>query len=219
MVRADETDLLPTVVKRGVKKLLDREGINSTDDAVDAAVGRIESITTNTSDPGACELIEFLKEPEMLRDLDTDDTPIISKGMDILLPDEIIDVDAAPEPAQKKQKISAFDVMTGKTDKKGVEYIQYETEIDREEEDISYQILHRLYDHLKEIGLGYRDQKQHVKLKSNMQKIKNTLCFVQKYWKVLLRAEFPVLKQGVNDDFSTSKFLEKLQQTKRKSTK
>lgn len=207
-------------MKKGVQKLLDKQqGKDATDDDVDAAVERIEAITTNTSDPGACDLLEFLKEPETLKDLDSDDTPIMSKGIDILLPDEIIDADAATEHVHKKQKVCAFAIMTGKTDEKGVEYLQYETDIDREDENIDKQILHHLYDYLVEIGLGYRDNKQKKKLETNMEKIKNTLCFVQKYWKVLLRAEFPVLKKGTHHDFSSSMFLSALQKTKRKGTK
>ena len=33
-----------------------------TDDALDAAIGRIETITADASDPGACNLVEFLHE-------------------------------------------------------------------------------------------------------------------------------------------------------------
>ena len=100
-------------------------------------------------------------------------------------------------------------------DYKFVEYLRYETDLD-EEACIDTQILHYLYDYLEEIKLGYRDEKQKNKLVTNIQKIKNTLCFVQKYWKVLLRAEFPTLP---DNQFSSSKFISALIGMKRMGTK
>ena len=84
-----------------------------TDDALDAAIGRIETITADASDPGACNLVEFLHEGDTLKDLHSDSTPIITKGIYILLPDEIINVDVInvdppTKPAKKKQKTCAF---------------------------------------------------------------------------------------------------------------
>ena len=190
-----------------------------TDDALDAAIGRIETITADASDPGACNLVEFLHEGDTLKDLHSDSTPIITKGIYILLPDEIINVDVInvdlpTKPAKKKQKTCAFKAMMGK-DYKFVEYLRYETDLD-EEACIDTQILHYLYDYLEEIKLGYRDEKQKNKLVTNIQKIKNTLCFVQKYWNVLLRAEFPTLP---DNQFSSSKFISALTGMKRMGTK
>lgn len=190
-----------------------------TDDALDAAIGRIETITADASDPGACNLVEFLHEGDTLKDLHSDSTPIITKGIYILLPDEninvdVINVDLPTEPAKKKQKTCAFKAMMGK-DYKFVEYLRYETDLD-EEACIDTQILHYLYDYLEEIKLGYRDEKQKNKLMTNIQKIKNTLCFVLKYWKVLLRAEFPTLP---DNQFSSSKFISALTGMKRMGTK
>ena len=109
----DHSDLLLTFVKKGVKKLFEKEGKDVTDDALDAAIGRIETITADASDPGACNLVEFLHEGDTLKDLHSDSTPIITKGIYILLPDEninvdVINVDLPTEPAKKKQKTCAF---------------------------------------------------------------------------------------------------------------
>ena len=46
----------------GVKKLFEKEGKDLTDNALDAAIGRIETITADASDPGACNIVEFLHE-------------------------------------------------------------------------------------------------------------------------------------------------------------
>mmetsp|Transcript_4956 Transcript_4956/g.8126 ORF Transcript_4956/g.8126 Transcript_4956/m.8126 type:complete len:80 (-) Transcript_4956:1634-1873(-) len=55
-VIANKSDHLLTVVKKGVEELLQIEGKDSNDDAVDAAIGRIQAITTNNSDPVASDL-------------------------------------------------------------------------------------------------------------------------------------------------------------------
>eukprot|EP00984_Skeletonema_dohrnii_P019673 scaffold9466_cov85-Skeletonema_dohrnii-CCMP3373.AAC.1 len=208
-VIAKESDLLLSVVKNGVAKLLKREGKDPTDKAVDAAIKRIESITTNTTDPGACDLLDFIGEPDStLKALNGADTPILTDGIDILLPKEIIDVDVSTEPLQKKQKTCAFAAMMGKNDK-CVKYLQYVEDLDKEQH-IDEQIKQMMYGYLEDIGLGYRDDKQEAKLKSNTTKIKQVLCFVQNYWKVLLRAEFPHLPAGSDIDFSSSKFISEL---------
>jgi hypothetical protein len=221
-VVAKESDLLRTVVRNAVVKLLKSEGKDAADSDVDAAIKRIQAITTNTTDPGASDLIEFLESPDAtLEALNTKDTPILADGIDIHLPKEIINVDDdsdAPEPALKKQKVCAFAMLMGTTAEKGVEYLRSEKDIDKEE-NIDGQILHKLYEHLEEIGLGYRDINQRKRLEANMQIIKNTLCFVQKYWKVLLRAEFPDLPKGKDDNFTLSKFISALQETVRRSAK
>ncbi len=86
--------------------------------------------------------------------------------------------------------------------RKGCRISRLEKDIDKEEH-IDGQILQKLYEHLEEIGLGYRDNNQQKRLEANTQIIKNSLC---KYWKVLPRAEFPDLQKGKDDDFTLSKF-------------
>ena len=150
----------------------------------------------------------------MLKDVNSDTTPIVTKGIDILLPDETIAIDVEIEPAQKKQKVCAFATIMGKNDMH-VQYLEYVQDIDKKAH-IDEQILHYLYDYIQGIGLGYRDQKQRSQLSANVQKIKNTLCCVQKYWKVLLRAEFPSIP---DNEFSSSKFITSLQEMNRTGSK
>lgn len=96
-------DLLLTVVKKGVEELIKIEGTHATDNAADAAIGRIQAITTNNVDPVASDLMKFLQVPEAtLEALDSNDTPILMKGIDIHLPSD----DA---PSRKKQKAGSSD--------------------------------------------------------------------------------------------------------------
>jgi hypothetical protein len=122
-VVAKESNLLRTVVRNAVVKLLNSEGKDAADSDIDAAIKRIEAITTNTTDPGASDLIEFLESPDTrLEALNTNDTPILADGIDIHLPKEIINVDDysdEPEPALNKQKVCAFVMMMGTTAEKG----------------------------------------------------------------------------------------------------
>lgn len=220
MVIADESDSLLAVVEKAVAKFIRHQGKEPNTDAINAAIKRIQAITTSIGDPLACDLHEFLSEPKAtLANLNSKTTPILEGGININLPDEeVINVDDDPAtssaPPPKKQKIDAFAAMMGSTTF-GVSYLQYEEDMDQTLQ-IDEQIKHVLYVQLEQMGLGYRDQKQHSKLKANTEKIKNTLCFVQKYWKVLLRADFPHLPQG---DFAHSKFISSLQDTRRTSTK
>ena len=219
MVIANKCDPLLTVVKKAVTKLIKREGKDATDSAVDAAIKRIQSITTRIGDPCACDLLEFLHEPDAtLENLNSTNTPILEGGIiHINILNEPIDIDDEPitssAPPAKKPKIDAYDVMLGKTAVK-VNYLQYDENIDGEAQ-IDEQIKRQIYILLEEMGLGYRDDKQKRKLATNTQKIKNTLCFVQKYWKVLLSAEFPHLPKGRDTNYAQSKFISALQGTTR----
>ena len=65
-----------------------------------------------------------------------------------------------------------------------------ELDIDKERE-INEQVLAEVYEVFKEVELGYHSNDQKEMLITNAEKLKNTLCFVQKYWKVLLHAEYP----------------------------
>ena len=113
-VIANKSDHLLTVVKKGVEELLQIEGKDSNDDAVDAAIGRIQAITTNNSDPVASDLYKFLKVTEAtLEALNSNDTPILKEGIDIHLPNDINSGDHAP--SSKRQKVESSDGCTNNT--------------------------------------------------------------------------------------------------------
>ncbi|KAL7538123.1 hypothetical protein ACHAXR_008302 [Thalassiosira sp. AJA248-18] len=66
----------------------------------------------------------------------------------------------------------------------------------------------------EEIGLGYCDGKQKEALTKNATNIVNTLCFVEKHWKVLFLADRPHIPDG-EDSFPSSKLLSCLAETTR----
>ncbi len=109
-VISKKSDHLLTVVKKGVEELIKIEGNHATDNnAVDAAIGRIQAITTNNVDPVASDLMKFLQVSEAtLEALNSNDTPIFMKGIDIHLPSD----DA---PSRKKQRIGSSDGCTNNT--------------------------------------------------------------------------------------------------------
>ena len=59
----------------------------------------------------------------------------------------------------------------------------------------------------EEIELGYTDGKQKKTLETNAKHICDFLCFVQKYWKVLVRAEFQRIPIGP-ENFKDSPLLQ-----------
>ena len=74
-------------------------------------------------------------------------------------------------------------------------------EVDKQIKEATYQVL-------EEIEFGFADPKQEDKLRSNSGTISNALCFIQRHWKVLMRAEFPRIPDSSHDTFSQSKMLQ-----------
>ena len=93
-----------------------------------------------------------------------------------------------------------------------MEYLQWEGDIDVQTE-IQEQIKQKLYSLFEGIELGYSDRGQQDRLITNAGHIQSTLCFVQKYWNVLFRAEFPFIPD--TEEYPTSKLLIALQTTSR----
>ena len=58
----------------------------------------------------------------------------------------------------------------------------------------------------EEIELGYSSNDQKVKLEGNAVLLMKSLCYVQKYWKVLFRADYPHIPTGT-EGFASSKLL------------
>ena len=83
--------------------------------------------------------------------------------------------------------------------------------VDLEKEtDIQKQLTATLYSTWKEYGLGYCNGNQEAQLRTNTAKIRDTLCFVQKHWGVLLRADFPTIPQETDEGFHACILLNKL---------
>ena len=96
-------------------------------------------------------------------------------------------------------------------------FLNVEIHIDLEQE-IDEQITEKLYSIFEEIDLGYHDPGQEKKLRANAGHLKNTLCFVQKFWKALFRVDFPRIPDG-EVDYAESKLLTSLCTTTRKKQK
>ena len=71
------------------------------------------------------------------------------------------------------------------------------------------QILDKIYEVCGEIELGYWSNDQKVKLEGNDQLLMRSLCYVQKHWKVLFRADYPHIPTGA-EGFELSKLLSTL---------
>ena len=81
-----------------------------------------------------------------------------------------------------------------------------EKDIDKEPE-VDEQILANVYEVFKEIELGYCSNDQKEIMQTNAGHLKNTLCFVQKHWKVLFRSEYPHIP---TEEFKCSRLLNAL---------
>ncbi|KAL7547981.1 hypothetical protein ACHAWF_011257 [Thalassiosira exigua] len=222
-VSANEDDLMLETVKKAIRKLLEKEtpGGAISPDAVDSAVKRIKSISCDAADKGSPNLLEFLFNSGGTWDaLNSIQTPIFKLGLYIELPKEDATNDGllggTGEPPAKKAKVNGVDVLMGKV-LLDLSYLEYEGDLDKKQE-IDQVILEKLYALFREIGLGYRDDKQRNRLKTNSQTIKNALCFVTKHWGSLLRAEFPHIPTG-KDGFASSKLLQSLVDTEKRAKK
>ena len=111
--------------------------------------------------------------------------------------------------------MSLGDVLSKKVVKKKVLKLVIDLDVDPS---LDVQICDKLYSIFEEIDLGYADNGQKKALENNAQHLKNSLCFIQKFWKVLVRAEFPIIPDS-NEDFSESKLLNALAETTRKKRK
>ena len=84
-----------------------------------------------------------------------------------------------------------------------MQYLLYERDVDKHQE-IDEQLMEKLYSIYIEIELGYYDPRQKAQLETNTRHIKNVLCFIQKHWKVLMRADFPTIPDADSEDFVSS---------------
>ena len=94
-----------------------------------------------------------------------------------------------------------------------LQYLQYEWNVDKQQE-IDEQCKEKVFDLYEAIGLGCDILRQKKQLDSNVMHVKNAMCFIQKHWKVLLRAEYPNIPDN-GEEYVQSKVLEALAETTR----
>ena len=196
---------LESALKQALQKYMKREKQvdEVTPAALDAALKRIKSVLCHGSD-----LTEYVSAA--LEDLDSNDTKIFKMGFDVMLSPEVT---SAPDKKKSKTLVSLGDVLSKKVvKKKFLKQLVIDLDVDPS---LDVQICDKLYSIFEEIDLGYADNKQKKALETNAQHLKNSLCFIQKFWKVLVRAEFPIIPDS-NEDFSESKLLNALTETTRK---
>ena len=184
--------------------------VNSTaTEDVDNAFNRVKSVTCNGSD-----LTDFVIDDHncYLGAMNSPDTPIFKMGIDILL----TPVETTPDTTTKKTKLINPLAVLMKEVQLELRYLELtEKDVDKEPE-VDEQILAKLYGLFMEMEVGYYNNDQEEKLIKNAGHLKNTLCFVQKYWKVLIRAEYPHIPTG---DYKSSMLLNAitdLERTKKK---
>jgi len=206
---ADENDLLHDFVKRAVRRFRKKdagvESLEVEDAEVEKAFRRVSSVTCEGYD-----LSEYVHNPAAsLHDLNSTDTPIFSSGIDILLPPTTNSL--TENPKKKAKLVCSRDVLLRKVVvPQSMDFLQWEGDIEIEP-DIQDQIKQKLYSLFEEIDLGYCDPAQESKLSTNAGHLQSTLCFIQKHWKVLLRADFPFIPD--TEEYHQSKLLLSLQGT------
>ena len=187
-----ENDLFCSTILKALKKYLKSDDEDYDDAAAEIALGRINTIGCNKVREH-CNLIEWLEDDDVtLCDLDSTSTPILKSGLDIILEPKTGERKSLTAPRRKKQVGSVADVLMKKT-LLPVSYLECEVEVDGKL-NLQQQLRVGLVQVMKDVfHLGYCDEKQRGQLRNNLGHINNVLCFVQKYWKVLVRKEFPEL--------------------------
>lgn len=209
-VYAEEDDLLLHTVKSALNQLIKKEECDH-DDA-DTAFKFVKMVSCCAS-----ELDDLLSHPKSTIDkLNSSDTPILTKGIDVLLPPKEVPEQLLTNTG-KKAKHSSSDVLMGRVVLNQA-YLKFEHKSregkQSKDPQIDEQILEDLYTYYEEIELGWRDERQEKLLRKNAQTIKNALCFCQKHWDVLLRAKFLKIPSTV-DGFESSKLLQLVANTTR----
>jgi hypothetical protein len=181
-------------VKKAVTKFVAKNNPAFEVEDIADALKRIKSIECNNSG-----LLEFIGEPDAtIGELNSPDTPIFAcrwkfnnLPLKITLPPSQSETPAA---SKKKAKVALADVLMGRV-VLNMKYLEYITDVDKRQE-INEQIKEKVYSFYEEIGLGYCDAKQEEALSKNATQIVNTLCYVEKHWKVLFRADRPRIPDG-----------------------
>ena len=165
---AEEDERLFDITKDSIKQAL---GINNED--LENGAKLMKAISCND-----CDLTGLISHPKStLGSLDSNDTPIFRRGLDIILPPIIYEVSVPPSKNAKEK--SFFDVLMGK-EVLNLKYLQNVQDADKAQE-IDEQSREKVYDLYKEIGLGYDIPRQSQQLEMNAMHVKNAMCFIQKH--------------------------------------
>lgn len=201
-VWAEEEERLLDVTKDAMK-----QGLGIDADDLDSEATCIKSVSCED-----CDLTFLLHHPKStMGRLDSKHTPIFISGVDITLPPIRYEMPPA-ESTPKKAKKSALDVLVGK-EVLNLQYLQCKYDADKSQE-INEQCKEKVYAFYEEIDLGHSNPRQKDQLSKNATHIKKAMCFIQKHWKVLLRASFPKIPDS-GEDYVNSKLLEALAETNR----
>ena len=207
-VWADKDENLLVVTKDAMKQALDIK-----EEDLESESEWIKAISCKS-----CDLTALISHPRStMGNLDSMESPIFRHGVDVILPPIVYEL-SAPAPSSKKAKTkSAIDVLLGRAVLK-LKYLQYEWNVDKPQE-IDEQCKEKVYEIYEAIGLGHDIPRQKKQLETNAMHVKNAMCFIQKHWKVLVRAEYPNIPDS-GEDFIQSKVLITLAETscKKKST-
>jgi len=185
-------ELFKNVITYAIRKWLEKrlkasggDPIAVSDDDVDIALGKVISIECNGSDLTD----EFEDADATLGEMDSPRTPI-SEGFDVIVKWTLADKKTS-EPAKKKYKYGAHDVLLKKV-AMDMKYLEKVIDPDVDEK-IDGQIITFLYSFFAEKNMGYVSPQQKKQLRTNSMKLKNVMCFIEKHWKLLMLAEFPVI--------------------------
>jgi hypothetical protein len=209
-IPAKKEDLLCDFVRRAIRRFCKKDPGVETLQVEDAAVDEAFKRVTVVSCVGY-DLTDLVQNPAAsLEALNSNDTPLFTSGIDIYLS---ITRSLTVNKKIKKPKHSATDVLMGRVVlEKEMKLLKWDINVDGEPE-IHHQVMQKLYSLFEEIDLGFFDDKQKESLSAIAEYLKNTLCFIQKFWKVLLRADFPRLP---SNEFDSSKLLTLLTTTTRR---
>ena len=190
-----EEELLIIVVNKAISDVF-----NITDTKhINEAFKRTKAVSCN-----GCPLSDFvIDNPDYnLHAMNSASTPIFDKGIDILLSQ----IELEPiTPAPKKQKICANALLMKQVHLE-MNYLKIKEKVAGVEPEINDQILEQIYEFFEKIDLGYSSNDEEATLVKNAGLLMKSLCFVQKHWKVLLRAEYPHIPSG-EEDFASSELL------------
>ena len=155
------------------------------EESMEEAQNRIKTISCRD-----CDLTDFIEsERATLMKLNSSSSPILDKGLSIEMtrpPPETTE----DEPSKKLR--CCDDILMRRT-AIDLEYLEADVDVDNPNDTLDKQIMLGLYDLYRDKELGYADGSQKKQLMDNTYTIKNSLCYINKYWKALFRAEFPCI--------------------------
>ena len=156
------------------------------DTSVDVYMTRIKYVMCKSTDLG-----NFVTEPEARIDaLDSVLCPILKSGFHVRLNQMEVE-----QPVGKKAKPCAHAKMMGWTPPE-VMYLMAPLHPEDEEGRMDHQIGDKLISLFELNQLGYCNGDQKTQLQQNKGHLQNILCFIQKNWQKLFRANFPQLPDG-----------------------